>query len=128
METKAGDAGAFAHFDLSRVDSPAFVVDKATIERNLGILADIKNRAGIKMLAALKAFSFWPLGEFTGQYLDGTCTSGLWEARLAQKYYPGEITTYCAGYKAADMPEIIAISDHLIFNSPGQYRRSRHGG
>ena len=29
MQTKAGDPGAFAHFDLSRVDSPAFVVDAA---------------------------------------------------------------------------------------------------
>ena len=31
METRAGDPGAFAHFDLSRVDSPAFVVDAATL-------------------------------------------------------------------------------------------------
>ena len=29
METRAGDPGAFAQFDLSRVDSPAFVVDAA---------------------------------------------------------------------------------------------------
>ena len=30
METRAGDPGAFAHFDLERVDSPAFVVDADT--------------------------------------------------------------------------------------------------
>ena len=31
METRAGDPGAFAQFDLSRVDSPAFVVDAAKL-------------------------------------------------------------------------------------------------
>ena len=29
MQTQAGDPGAFAHFDLNRVASPAFVVDEA---------------------------------------------------------------------------------------------------
>ena len=31
METRAGDPGAFARFDLDRVDSPAFVVDAAAL-------------------------------------------------------------------------------------------------
>ncbi len=38
METKAGDPGAFARFDLNRVPSPAFVVDEAAVRRNLAIL------------------------------------------------------------------------------------------
>ena len=33
METRAGDPGAFAQFDLNRVDSPAFVVDAARLRR-----------------------------------------------------------------------------------------------
>ena len=41
METKAGDPGAFAHFNLHRVPSPAFVVDEAALRRNLSILADV---------------------------------------------------------------------------------------
>ena len=123
METKAGDPGAFRHFDLTRVPSPAFVVDEAAVRRNLGILADVRDRAGIKMLAALKAFSFWQLGDVVGEYLDGTCSSGLWEARLATAHYKGEVATYCAGYKAEDLREILTLSDHVIFNSPGQIRR-----
>lgn len=123
METKAGDPGAFRHFDLHRVPSPAFVVDEAAVRRNLGILADVRDRAGIKMLAALKAFSFWQLGDVVGEYLDGTCSSGLWEARLATEHYSGEVATYCAGYKAEDLREILTLSDHVIFNSPGQITR-----
>ena len=123
METRAGDPGAFAHFDLSRVDSPAFVVDVAALRRNLEVLADIRDRAEIKVLAALKAFSMWKVAPIVGEYLDGVCTSGLWEALLADEHYKGEIATYCAAYKAEDLPEILRISDHVIFNTPGQIAR-----
>jgi len=123
METRAGDPGAFAHFDLTRVDSPAFVVDAARLRANLAVLADIQGRAGIKVLAAMKAFSMWRVAPVIGQYLDGVCTSGLWEARLAAEHYSGEVATYCAAYKAQDLPEILRLSDHVIFNTPGQHAR-----
>lgn len=123
METKAGDPGAFAHFDLHRVPSPAFVVDEVALRRNLAILADVKLRSGAKILCAMKAFSMWKVAPIIGEYLDGVCSSGLWESRLARDYYKGEIATYCAGYKEADMAEIVAISDHVIFNSPSQHTR-----
>jgi carboxynorspermidine decarboxylase len=125
METRAGDPGAFAHFDLNRVPSPAFVVDAAAVRRNLATLKDVRDRSGIRMLAALKAFSMWSLGPLVESYLDGVCASGLYEARLGREEYGGEVATYCAGYKAQDLPEICALSDHLIFNSPGQYARFR---
>ena len=121
METKAGDPGAFARFDLKRVPTPAFVVDEVAIRRNLTILADIKAQSGAKILSAMKAFSMWELAPVIGEYLDGVCTSGLWEARLAGEKYSGEIATYCAGYKAEDMDEIVRLSDHVIFNSPNQH-------
>ena len=123
MATRAGGAGAFAGFDLKRVPSPAFVVDKAAIERNLQLLAEVRDRAGVKVLLALKAFSMWSLGDLVSRYLDGVATSGLWEARLGRAHFRGEVATYCAGYKAADMEEVLALSDHVIFNSPGQARR-----
>ena len=128
METQAGDPGAFTDFDLSRVDSPAFVVDAAKLRANLAILADIRDRAGIKVLAALKAFSMWRVAPIVSEYLDGVCTSGLWEALLAAEHYVsgsggGEIATYCAAYKPEDLPEICRLSDHVIFNSPGQLAR-----
>ncbi|EIZ80414.1 Orn/DAP/Arg decarboxylase 2 [Novosphingobium sp. Rr 2-17] len=123
METRAGDPGAFASFDLSRVDSPAFVVDAARLRANLRVLADIGERSGAKVLAALKAFSMWSTAPIVGEYLDGVCASGLWEARLASEFYDGEIATYCAAYKAQDLDEILRLSDHVIFNSPAQIER-----
>ncbi|MGX7925769.1 carboxynorspermidine decarboxylase [Tsuneonella sp. HG094] len=125
METRAGDPGAFSRFELNRVDSPAFVVDTAKLRANLSILADIRDAADIKVLAALKAFSMWSVAPIVGEYLDGVCTSGLWEARLASEFYDGEIATYCAAYKPDEIEEVCRLSDHVIFNSPGQLERYR---
>ena len=125
METKAGDPGAFARFDLSRVPSPCFVVDEAAIRRNLAILKDVGDRSGARVLLALKAFSMWSLGDVVGDYLDGVCASGLWEAKLGREHYRGEVETYCAAYKAEDLPEIFRLSDTVVFNSPMQHARFR---
>jgi len=124
MQTKAGDPGAFAQFDLSRVESPAFVVDAAKIRANCQILADIRDASGCKVFAALKAFSMWSVAPIMGEYLDGVSTSGLWEARLASEFYDGEIATYSAAYKPGDLEEVCRLSDHVIFNTPGQMQRA----
>ncbi len=123
METKAGDPGAFAHFDLGRVPSPAFVVDEAAVRRNLAILADIRERSGAKVLLALKAFSMWSLAPLIDEYLDGYCASGLWEARLAKEHFRGPISTYSPAYKADDLAELVRISQHITFNNPEQIER-----
>jgi carboxynorspermidine decarboxylase len=130
MQTKAGDPGAFAHFDLSRVDSPAFVVDAAKLRANCRTLAAVRDAAAadgadIKVFAALKAFSMWSAAPIIGEYLDGVSTSGLWEARLASEFYDGEIATYSAAFKPEELEEICRLSDHVIFNSPYQLQRAR---
>ena len=129
MQTQAGDPGAFAGFDLSRVDSPAFVIDAAKLRANCQVLADIRDAAAsdgasIKVFAALKAFSMWSAAPLIGEYLDGVSTSGLWEARLASEFYDGEIATYSPAFKPEDLEEICRLSDHVIFNSPAQMRRA----
>ncbi len=130
MQTKAGDPGAFAHFDLSRVDSPAFVVDAAKLRANCRVLAEVRDAAAadgadIRVFAALKAFSMWSAAPIIGEYLDGVSTSGLWEARLASEFYDGEIATYSAAFKPEELEEVCRLSDHVIFNSPYQLQRAR---
>lgn len=125
MQTQAGNPGAFAHFDLNRVESPAFVVDAAKIRANCQVLADIRDEAGCKVFAALKAFSMHSVAHIMGEYLDGVSTSGLWEARLASEFYDGEIATYSAAFKPEELDEICRLSDHVIFNSPAQMKRAK---
>ena len=123
MQTQAGGAGAFAGFDLNRVPSPCFVVDEAAVRRNLAVLAEVGLRGNARVLLALKAFSMWSLADVVGEYLNGVCASGLWEARLAREFYAGHLTTYSPAYKAADLPEILRLSDSVIFNTPDQIAR-----
>ena len=123
MPTQSQGAGYFANFDLSRVPSPCFVIDEVKLEENLALLADLKTRSNVKILSALKAFSFWHLAPLVSQYLDGICASGLWEAQLGHKHYSGVIETFSPAYKASEIETIARLSDHLVFNSPAQLER-----
>ncbi len=116
---------AFRQFDPQRVPSPCFVVDVAAVEENLKILNRVQRESGAKVLAALKAFSCWRLGDLTARYLSGTCASGLHEARLGREYYGGEVHTYSAAFRESDLKEILEITDHVVFNSFSQWARFR---
>ncbi len=116
----------FLSFDANRVPSPCFVVDEASVEENLRILADVQRRSGAKILSALKAFSMWRLAPLVSKYLCGTCASGLHEAKLGREEYGGEVHVFSAAYTEADLEEILLIADHVVFNSFGQWTRFRN--
>jgi carboxynorspermidine decarboxylase len=113
------------NFDLSRVPSPCYVVDAAALERNLRILARVQEESGAKVLLALKAFSMFAAAPLVMRYLKGTCASGLYEARLGREQFGGEVHTYAAAYRPSEMEAILEASDHVVFNSFGQWQRFR---
>lgn len=101
------------------------MVDCAAIERNLRILAEVQRESGAVILAALKAFAMWRLGDLIGKYLGGTCASGPYEARLGREKFGGAVHTFSAAYSARDLTEVLALSDHVVFNSISQWTRFR---
>ncbi|AWB68944.1 carboxynorspermidine decarboxylase [Saccharobesus litoralis] len=118
----------FHTFDPSRVPSPCFVVDEVAVENNLKILDRVQQESGAKILLALKAFSMFSLAPLISRYLHGTCASGLHEARLGREEFSTqeqyrEVHTFSAAYTEADLTEILQISDHVVFNSFGQWQR-----
>lgn len=115
----------FSRLATSRLPSPCFVVDEVSVEENLQILNRVQKESGAKVLLALKAFSMWSLGQLVAKYLSGTCASGLHEALLGREHFGGEVHTYSAAYTEQDLREILKISDHVIFNSPTQWRKFR---
>ncbi|MGK7910698.1 MAG: carboxynorspermidine decarboxylase [Synechococcus sp.] len=114
---------SFLGFDPSRVPSPCFVVDQEAVRLNLEILARIQAESGAKVLMALKAFSMFSLAPLISKYLCGTCASGWHEARLGAEEFGGEVHTFSAAYSAEDLHKILQISDHVVFNSFGQWQR-----
>lgn len=113
----------FHKFDPSRVPSPCFVVDEVALEHNLKILNLVQEESGAKILMALKAFSMFSFAPLISRYLEGTCASGLHEARLGREEFDGEVHTFSAAYTEKDLKEILKISNHVVFNSFGQWQR-----
>lgn len=124
-------ARQFFQFDPYRVPSPCFVVDECRIERNLSVLRDVQQQSGAKVLMALKAFSMFALSPLFNRYLSGTCSSGIYEARLAFEHFAGrlsgsdkrELHVYNPAFKEQELEELLTIADHIVFNSPGQWFR-----
>ncbi|NNF80146.1 MAG: carboxynorspermidine decarboxylase [Rhizobiales bacterium] len=123
MAPVAEPADTFAGFDASRVPSPCFVLDLAKLEDNLKILKAIAEGSSAKVLLALKAFSCFAVADLVSAHLHGTAASGLWEARLGRTRFGGDVHTFAPGLKAGELDELISLSDHLIFNSLGQWER-----
>lgn len=117
------NAYTFDTFDPDSVPSPCYVVDEVAIENNLKILKHVQDASGAKVLLALKAFSMFSLAPLVSKYLSGTCASGLHEARLGHEEFGGEVHTFSAAFTESDLTEILKISDHVVFNSFGQWQR-----
>ena len=111
--------------DLGRVDSPAYVIDLAMLERNLELLAHAQAAAGATILLALKGFAAWSTFPIIGKYLDSVAASGPDEARLGKEELGKQVHTYCPAFDETSLRETLRYSDHVVFNSPSQIDRFR---
>ena len=103
------------------LQTPVYVVDELALRRNLETLSGVQRRTGCHILLAQKAFSLFYAYPLIGRYLAGTTASGLFEARLAHEEMPGrENHVYSPAYTPAEMAELVAICDHISFNSLAQ--------
>ena len=101
--------------------TPRYLIDEARLEENLKLLDSVRRRAGVKILLAQKAFACFDLYPLCAKYLDGTTASGLFEARLAHEEMPErENHVFAPAFRAEDMPELLDIVNHIVFNSPRQ--------
>ena len=112
-------------FDPDSVETPAFVVDEGLLRDNLDLLASVRERAGCKVLLALKCFAMFSVFPMLADKLDGVCASSPHEARLGREEFGREVHTFAAGYSEADIRELCQTSDHIVFNSFAQLRRFR---
>ncbi|MDA3948837.1 MAG: carboxynorspermidine decarboxylase [Spirochaeta sp.] len=124
-----GDFRPFSGFDPRQVPSPAFVVDRTAVKRNLDVLRETADHAGARVLLALKAFALPAVFDLIGAHLDGACASGVYEAQLAREElgrYGGpawQVHTFAPAYTPTDLAYLCSVSDHLSFNSLTQYAR-----
>lgn len=110
---------------LKSLPTPCYVIDEKKLTDNLLVLSSLQESAGCRILLAQKAFSCFALYPLIGEYLAGTTSSGLFEARLSAEEMGKENHIFAPAYKDEDMREIVNICDHIVFNSYAQYRKHR---
>jgi len=109
--------------DVSRLETPAYVIDLGRLRKNLGVLGDVQARTGCKILLALKGFAMWRVFPIVGEYLAGIAASSPHEARLGREQLGKEVHAYAPAYSDADIAELVTLVDHVVFNSFAQWQR-----
>ena len=103
--------------------TPCYVVQEQKLKENLEILKGICDESGCKILLAQKAFSMYRVYPLIARYLDGATASGLYEARLGYEEMGKENHIFSPAYREEEMPEILRMCGHIIFNSPAQFKK-----
>jgi carboxynorspermidine decarboxylase len=112
-------------FDVQAIPSPCYVLEEAKLRRNLELLQQVQQRAGVTIILALKGYSLFKSFDLIKQYLVGTTASSLFEARLAREEFGGELHLYLPVYPPAEFAELIQGACHITFNSLGQWQQFR---
>ena len=109
--------------DLSKIPSPCYVLDLASLENNLRVIDSVRERSGAEIIVALKACAMWRIFPLLARHSDGATASSLAEARLVWEEYGRRAHTYAPVYTDRDFGQIMELSDHITFNSLGQWER-----
>src|SRR5665647_1894229 len=112
-------------FDLNQLSTPYYVVDEKLLIHNLEILKSVADRTGCRILLAQKAFSMFHFYPLIGKYLNGTTASGLYEAKLGSEEMGRETHIFSPAYTDGEFGEILAVCDHISFNSFSQWEKFR---
>jgi carboxynorspermidine decarboxylase len=109
--------------DFSKIPSPAYVMEESLLRKNLALIKSVKERAGVNIILAFKAFAIWKAFPVIKEYIRYSTASSPWEARLALEEMGGKAHTYSPAYIEKDFPVIMDCSSHITFNSLTQFRR-----
>lgn len=109
--------------DFEYIPSPCFVLDETLLIKNLKLIKQVQERAGVNIILALKGFSMWSAFPIVKEYIKGAAASGLHEAHLIHEELGMGAHTYSPAFKKEDISEVIKYSSHITFNSLSQYKK-----
>ena len=107
---------------MPQLRTPYYLIDEAGLKKNLDIIRLIQEESGAKSVLALKCFSTWCVFDLMRQYMDGTTSSSLFEARLGREKFGKEVHAYSVAYSAEEVEAVSEIADKVIFNSTSQLK------
>ena len=109
--------------DIQKIPSPAYVLDESLLRRNLALIRSVKERAGVTIILAFKAFALWKSFPIIKEYISQSTASSVFEAQLAYEEMGCKAHTYSPAYTEKEFPTIKKFSSHITFNSLSQFRR-----
>ncbi len=109
--------------DICKVPSPCYVIEEDLLRKNLALIADVKQRAGVDIILAFKAYALWKTFPIIREYIGYTTASSVAEAQLAFEEMGSLAHTYAPAYSDEEFPTIMNYSSHITFNSLTQFER-----
>ncbi len=109
--------------DFSQFPSPCYIMDEELLRKNLSLIKNVAEKAGVEIILAFKSFALWRSFPIFREYVDHSTASSVYEARLALEEFGSKAHTYSPAYTEGDFPEILQCSSHITFNSLSQFRR-----
>ncbi|MDK2836968.1 MAG: carboxynorspermidine decarboxylase [Bacteroidota bacterium] len=109
--------------DFSNIPSPCYVMEEELFRRNLQLIRSVKDRAGVNIILAFKAFALWKSFPIVREYIGQSTASSVAEARLAFEEMGSPAHTYAPSYTDEEFPVLLKYSSHLTFNSLSQLER-----
>jgi len=109
--------------NYSGIPSPCYVLDEKAFRANLALIKSVKERAGVEIILAFKAFAMWSVFPIVREYIPSSTASSLAEARLAYEEMKNKAHTYAPAYSDQEFSEIMSYSSHITFNSLNQFRK-----
>lgn len=105
------------------LQTPYYIVYEEKIRRNLDLITDVANRAGVKIIMAFKANALWKSFDIFREYGVESTASSINEMLLGNDELHKRVHTYCPAYTDETIGKFIDGSTHITFNSVKQYLR-----
>lgn len=105
---------------MTKLKTPYYLIDESKLKINLEIIKYVREKSGAKSVLALKCFSTWSVFELMSQFMDGTTSSSLFEARLGYEKFGKEVHAYSVVYSDEELTAVSQFADKIIFNSISQ--------
>lgn len=102
-------------------DTPYYLLEEEKLRRNLALIRDIAERAGVEFILAFKAFALWKTFPIFREYISHTTASSPHEARLAFEEFGSKAHTYSPAYEKHTFADIVKHSGYITFNSLRQF-------
>ena len=109
--------------DIHSIPSPCYVIKEALLRKNLALIKEVKERADVEVILALKSFALWKAFPIIREYIPFGTASSIHEAKLVVEELGTLAHTYSPAYTEQDFSFFLKYSSHITFNSFSQFER-----